>query len=57
MRSSEAERELVEGGVDPVVPWYVSREFVVSTAKVLYERVPGRDGASGGEAFQSTHRA
>src|SRR5262249_28029382 len=55
--SSEAEGELIEGGADPVVHWHVNSEFVVSAAKVLHERVPGRNRACRGEAFQSAHRA
>jgi hypothetical protein len=54
---SEAKRELVEGGAYSFVHRYVNSEFVVPEVKVLYERVPGRDGASRGEALQSTHRS
>jgi hypothetical protein len=47
---------LVEGGADPVVHWHINSEFVVSAAKVLHERVPGRNRPCRGEAFQSAHR-
>jgi len=38
------------------VHWHVNSEFVVSAAKVLHDRVPGRNRRCRGEAFQSAHR-
>ena len=56
MLSSEAERELIEGDADSVVDGQIDGEFVVSAAKVLHERVTGRNRRCRGEAFQSAHR-
>ena len=41
---------------DPMVGRDVSGEFVVTTAEVVHERVPGRDDPRGPLALQSAHR-
>lgn len=43
--SSEEVRELVEGDADSTDCWHLGGEFVVATAEVLHEGVPGREGA------------
>jgi hypothetical protein len=48
---SEASRQISKGDADSVVHWHVNSEFVVSAAKVLHERVPGRNRPCRGEAF------
>jgi hypothetical protein len=47
---------LAERDADSVLWRRVGGEFVVSATQVLDERVPGRDGSSRGQSFQSAHR-
>jgi hypothetical protein len=53
---SDAERELLECGADPVSWRLFGNDLVVAAAQVLHEGVAGGDGARGGESFQSAHR-
>src|SRR4051812_9080298 len=54
--SSDGYGEFVERDADPVVYRDVGSQFVVAAAQVLHECVPGRDGACGGQSFESAHR-
>ena len=54
--ASEAGREFVERDPDSIMDGDVGGEFVVAAAKVLHERVPGRDGAQRADRLQAAHR-
>ncbi len=53
----EAECEFVERDANPIMHGQVSGEGVVAAPQVLNEGVTGRDGARGGQSFQSAHRS
>jgi hypothetical protein len=53
---SYGHRELVECCADPVAGGDVGGEFVVATAEVLDEGMPGGQGPRGQVAFQAAHR-
>lgn len=48
---SDGKRELVEGVPEPVAAGDIDGEFIVTTADVLHERVPGGDDPRGPVAF------
>jgi hypothetical protein len=55
--ASETLREFGERCREQVVRCLFGRDFVVSAAEVLNERVTGRDGARGAQPLESAHRS